>query len=364
MTTPSHALATRSNLITYVVTTAGVIAALYYGQNLFRPLALGLLCSILLSASTEALQKLPTFGAHLKNWMAMALSVLIVLLGLLLVVQILSGQASDVTQAWPRYVARFEGLLTNLAHWLGEDIASQARIQFSKLDLSSSVPVIASKTGSILADIVMTGLYTAFILATQKSFVHKLPILFPKSQDHLNVKRVMATASKSIRKYILIKTIMSIITGLVSYGVLRFLNVDFAETWALLIFLLNYIPTVGSIIGVIFPAILALVQFDTFGPFLVIVILLTGAQFTIGNVIEPIFMGKVLNLSALAVLIALSLWGTMWGVAGMFMSVPITVVFMIFCAHIPAMQWIAILLSEDGRLDTETDTVISGEETA
>ena len=240
---------TKSTLIAYVVTFAGVVAALYYGQALFRPLALGLLCAILLSASTEALQKLHIFGVHLTKWMAMTLSVLIVLLGLLLVVQILSGQATDVTEAWPRYVARFEGLLTSLAHWLGEDIASQARVQFSKLDLTSSVPVIASKTGSILADLVMTGLYTAFILSTQKSFVHKLPLLFPRSQDHLNVKNVMSAASRSIQKYLLIKTIMSIVTGLVSYAVLRFLNVDFAETWALLIFLLNYIPTVGSIIN-------------------------------------------------------------------------------------------------------------------
>ena len=143
---------------------------------------------------------------------------------------------------------------------------------------------------------------------------------------------------------------MSVVTGILSYTVLKMLGVDFAETWALLIFLLNYIPTVGSILGVVFPAVLALVQFDTLGPFLVIAVLLSAAQFAIGNVIEPIFMGKVLNLSSVVVIIALSLWGSVWGIVGMFMSVPITVVLMIMCAHIPNLKWIAVLLSEDGKL--------------
>jgi len=338
------------NPVPYVVTIAGIVAALYYGAAVFRPLALAILLSVLLTASAENLQKISLGGWHLRKWMAMTISIGIVVLALLLFVQILSGQANDVAAAWPRYVARLEAILAGLASWLHEDVAGQVRTQFAQLDLSSSITTIASKTGSILADIVVTGLYVAFILSSKGSFTVKLETLFPNKKDHVSVKRIISAAVTSIRKYLLIKTIMSVVTGILSYTVLKMLGVDFAETWALLIFLLNYIPTVGSILGVVFPAVLALVQFDTLGPFLVIAVLLSAAQFAIGNVIEPIFMGKVLNLSSVVVIIALSLWGSVWGIVGMFMSVPITVVLMIMCAHIPNLKWIAVLLSEDGKL--------------
>jgi AI-2 transport protein TqsA len=342
------------NPVPYVVTIAGLVAALYYGAAIFRPLALAMLFAVLLTAASETLEKFSIGGFRLPKWMSMSISIGIVILGLLLVAQILSGQANDVAAAWPRYVARLEAILSEIAAWLHEDVAKQVKLHFAKLDLSSSISTIASKTGSIIADMVVTGLYVAFLLASKNGFAQKLASIFPDKDEHRSVQRMILAASVSIRKYLLIKTIMSVITGLLSYAVLKLLGVDFAETWALFIFLLNYIPTVGSIIGVVFPAILALVQFDTLGPFLTIAVLLTGAQFTIGNVIEPIYMGKVLNLSSVVVIVALSLWGTVWGIVGMFMSVPITVVLMILCAHVPALRWIAVLLSEDGKLAGET----------
>ncbi len=145
---------------------------------------------------------------------------------------------------------------------------------------------------------------------------------------------------------------MSIITGTSSYIILTYLNVDFAETWALVIFLLNYIPTIGSILGVIFPALIALLQFDTYTPFLIIALGLTAIQFTIGNVVEPMFMGNSLNLSAFVIVLSLTFWGTIWGAAGMVLSIPITVMMMIVAAHIPSWRWVAIMLSRDGNIET------------
>ena len=139
-------------------------------------------------------------------------------------------------------------------------------------------------------------------------------------------------------------------TGGSSYVIFRLVGLDFAETWAILIFLLNYIPTIGSIIGVVFPTLLALLQFETLTPFLIIATSCTGLQVLIGNIVEPSFMGRTLNLSSLVIVLSLIFWGTLWGFAGAFLSVPIAVIAMIVCTHVPQWRPVAILLSKDGRV--------------
>ncbi|MEO1224292.1 MAG: AI-2E family transporter, partial [Pseudomonadota bacterium] len=152
-----------------------------------------------------------------------------------------------------------------------------------------------------------------------------------------------------------VKTLTSLMTGLASYTVLRLVGVDFAETLALIIFLLNYIPNIGSILGIVFPAMIALVQFDTLAPFLIATPILIAIQVIIGNLVEPMLMGRSLNLSSFVIILALVFWGVIWGIPGMFLSVPITVVALIVCSHIRGARWIAILLSKDGQIDFDED---------
>ena len=107
------------------------------------------------------------------------------------------------------------------------------------------------------------------------------------------------------------------------------------------------IPNIGSVVGVMFPALLTLVQFDTVAPFSIVVAGLGTVQFVIGNVVKPALMGRTLNLSPLAIILSLTFWGTLWGFVGMSLCVPITVIVATVCS---ALRWIAVLLSSDGRL--------------
>jgi AI-2 transport protein TqsA len=143
-----------------------------------------------------------------------------------------------------------------------------------------------------------------------------------------------------------------VLTGVACYAVLRFEGIDFAESWALLIFVLNYIPNIGSIVGVAFPCLLALVQFETLTPFFVLITTLTLIQVAIGSVLEPMLMGQGLNMSPFAIILSLAFWGMIWGIAGMFLSVPILVIIIVVCAHVPKWRWVAVLLSKDGNVTT------------
>ncbi|WP_366142674.1 AI-2E family transporter [uncultured Aquimarina sp.] len=135
------------------------------------------------------------------------------------------------------------------------------------------------------------------------------------------------------------------------YIFLALMDVDAPFFWALLMFLLNYIPTVGSLIATIFPAVFSLVQFGEFTPFLIILIGLGILEWFVGNVLEPKIMGNSLNISPLVTIIALVIWGQIWGITGMLLSVPITVTMVIICSQFKNTKAIAILLSENGELN-------------
>ena len=191
--------------------------------------------------------------------------------------------------------------------------------------------------------------YLIFLLLEQRTFGDKIKAIIrdPKRQEDTFV--LIDKMRSDIRSYVGIKVLTSAATGLISYMVLKLVGVDFASFWAVLIFLLNFIPTIGSIIATLFPSLLTLIQFPTLGPFVVTISVLTVVQFCIGSLLEPRLMGNRLNLSPIVILLSLGLWGSVWGIPGMFLCVPITVIIMIICSYFPSTRPLAILLSGNGK---------------
>ena len=338
------------DLVPFVIIVGGIVTALYFGQSVLKPLALAILITVLLNAASDRMTRISIGGRHLPRWMGLAIAAVITVVAVIVFAQILAGQIEQLNANWPRYLTRMEAIAERLAAALGADIAGKVTEYVSTLDVSSGLSVVLGTTGSVLADLGMVFLYVAFLIPARGSSIRKLSALFPAEKEHLAVTQLLTSISESTRKYMLIKTAMSVMTGLASYAVMKFMGLDFAATWAVLIFLLNYIPTIGSIFGVIFPSLLALVQFDSLGTIVAIIAMLGGIQFVIGNLIEPIYMGKTLNLSSVVVILSLAFWGALWGIFGMLLSVPLTVMLMIFCAHVPPLRWIAVILSEDGKV--------------
>ena len=148
-----------------------------------------------------------------------------------------------------------------------------------------------------------------------------------------------------------IKILTSSLTGILSYAFLSFVGVDFAGVWGLLIFLLNFIPTVGSIVATIFPVLIAVAQFEGITMPLVVLLGIMSLQICIGQILEPRFMGKSFNLSPIIIILNLALWNTIWGVWGMFLCVPLLIITTIVLAHFPQTRSIAVMLSSDGVLN-------------
>jgi predicted PurR-regulated permease PerM len=150
----------------------------------------------------------------------------------------------------------------------------------------------------------------------------------------------------SIGNYLALK----ILTGVLSFVTLSIIGVDAPFFWAFLIFALNYIPTIGSLIATVFPALFAVLQFGEFTPGILVLIIVGAIQFVVGNLVEPKIMGNSLNISTLVVFLTLAIWGVIWGISGMLLSVPMTVIMIIIMSEIPGTRPLAILLSQKGTL--------------
>jgi len=166
----------------------------------------------------------------------------------------------------------------------------------------------------------------------------------------LDVLTQIHRIDRDIRVYIRIKTTLAVATAAFAYTVMAWVGVDFAAFWAVMVFFFYYIPTVGSILAIAAPAVLALVQFDHLTPFLIVLLVFGTIRIVTANVIEPTIMGRTLNLSPLVVIVSLVVWGTIWGVVGMFLCVPIMVVALIVLAQFETTRPLAVLLSADGRI--------------
>lgn len=350
------------NLMYWGVIIAVTIGLLVAGRAFLIPLAVAILIWSLLDAMREHFQRLGPGGHSMPRWLATALAVAVMLLGVYLVYVILAGQATALQKSAPFYQANISRLASQVMDFLGlEELPATAQV-LDRLNVGRIFTWLGTSVGAGVANIALVAIYVGFLIVEQRKLPAKLARLQRDDKHTAETRHLSVHISRTVRRYMWIKTVISLLTALVAYGILKLVGLDFAATWALIIFFLNFIPNIGSVIGVIFPSLLALVQFDTVTPFLLVVLGLGAAQFLIGNVLEPVFMGRSLNLSSFMILASLMFWGGIWGVPGMILSVPIMVIIAIVCSHIPRLHWVAILLSADGRLmGTEPDALEAGQ---
>lgn len=323
-----------------------VVFGLYAGSGFLIPLSLALLVYVLIIAVSDRVADIlpiPVWGANI-------LGVAVVLAGLFMVMFVLGNQATHFARAIGTYEAQFDSTLSRVVALIGNDVADFIRDNLVNIDMSMVARSAFGGATSFLNTFLLISLYVAFMMAERSIFRKKVQLAANDPALGRSISSMMSAISHSLQSYIGVKSFVSSLTALISYVVFRFLELEYAETWAVLTFALNFIPSIGSIVAVIFPALVSLVQFDTMTPFLIIVLFCGTVQFLIGNVLDPALLGKSLNMSTFMVILALTFWSAVWGLTGAFLSVPLTVCILIVFSHIPALRPIAILMSKNGEL--------------
>jgi predicted PurR-regulated permease PerM len=337
------------------VMVALVFAVLILAKNLIIPMVLALFIWYLINILTEGISSIKFGKLRMPQPLAFA-AALIVTLGVFgLLTNLISLSVNEVVRAAPSYQANIDNLLIQIGEWLGLETAPQLSQLWGDYRLTNLVQLLAGTAASFLGSSGLILIYILFLFLEQKFFRPKIEKLFPNEKQKRDVQIIINQIYRDTRTYIGIKTLTSISTGFISYMIMTFVGLDFALFWGLLIFLLNYIPTIGSIIATFFPSILALVQFPTIGPFLVIVISVTCVQIIVGNIIEPRLLGNTLNLSPLVILLSLALWGTIWGIPGAILCVPITVLVTIIFSRFDSTRFVAIMLSREGQIRAQVE---------
>ncbi|MCA0871470.1 AI-2E family transporter [Seohaeicola saemankumensis] len=350
-TVPTSRPAARLAFWAYAAIVLGVtIATLHFGQDLLIPLAVAALVFVLLTSVVDRIARQKVGNWQPPSWLAHVLGLGLVLLGLVAIATILSSQARDVAAAVPKYQERVAVIAGTLLDMIGESNANAVESALAGVDMGDLALTTVNSASGFLSGFFLMLLYVPFMMIERRPMRSKLALAASDPELGAEIAATVRHIAEGLQRYVGIKTFVSALTGALCYAVMKFVGLDFAETWGLLAFALNFIPTLGSAVAVILPAVAALVQFDGYSVFLTVAIGCGAVQFVIGNILEPALTGKSLNLSPLMVVVALTAWTLMWGIPGAFLSVPITVCVMIIFAHVPGMRWAAILMSGDGIL--------------
>ena len=324
-----------------------ILYFLYIGQSIIIPLVIAILIWYIIITLTEAYKKIKIGSTNVPHWLALIFSLASFVIMTWIFIGFVNSNVQEVIIAAPSYQAKFQKIFTDLQHSLNleEQISLQQILEWVNLSTIATTAAGIVTTIASFASIIF--IYVLFLLLEYHTFNDKMFKLMPDKKRRDDTMALINKISKDINTYIKIKTLVSFLTALLCYIVLLIMGVQFAGFWAVLIFVLNYIPNVGSLVAVILPGLFSLVQYDLPHAILLLLIL-TLIQMSIGNILEPRLMGKSLNLSPLVIIISLVIWGSLWGVVGMFLCVPIMVITNIILAKFPSTKPIAILLSSKG----------------
>lgn len=334
------------------VLTALAVYLLIVGRSILLPFVIAVFIWHLVNALAEVSRRVRIGGVALPWGVRLAGAIVLLVLLVWMVARLVAGNIGHVLQAAPVYEQNLLRLVNRAAGILGYEELLHLHVLLQSLDVTGLLRNLAATATYLMGASGTVAIFVVFLLLEQQSFRGKIASLFPDAGRQAHAYRVLEQIGSEVQTYVWLKTVMSLLGAVGSYVVMKMVRLDLAEFWALLIFALNYIPYIGAWLGVIFPTLLAAAQFGAPGPVLGTAAALAIVQFTTGSILEPRVMGRGLNLSPVIMLLALAFWGTVWGVVGMLLAVPLMVVLMIACAHVDSLRPVAVLLSADGKPPT------------
>ena len=336
----------------YVVGFAGVITVLIYGQYILVPFIFALLLWFTIRVFTSVSQKFPIYGKLVPNKLKTILTTIFIFSILYFFSQLILSSFKSIIDSHHDYNDNVTALINLINEKFKIDLQSYIETQYTEISIAGMAEMLFDAVSKILSSTLMILIFTIFIFLEETNFSHKLKqFLSESTSDYHGLNSTLNKIEWSVAKYLGIKTMSSFITGFLSFLVFYFCDLNFAIFWAFLIFLLNFIPTIGSLLATLFPVVFSLLQFGDFSTALFILFVVGSIQVIIGNFIEPKWMGNSMNISPLVSILSLMFWGLIWGTTGMIVSVPFTVVIIIILSEIEYTRPLAILLSEKGDIN-------------
>ncbi|MCF6340253.1 MAG: AI-2E family transporter [Sulfurimonas sp.] len=315
-----------------------VLAGAKVASEIIVPFLLSLFIAIILSPSYNFFNK-----KGLPNFLSLTIVIIIFIVFILLVAKLIGSSAQEFSSNIDFYNQQLISIFTTFTAYVTkigieipfEDISNIINI---KQIMNFSTTLIKS-IGSLLANGFVILLTVIFMILESKYFIKKLEYVSLKSLSVSHAGEIM----NQIKEYMVLKALISLLTGFIIWIVLTLVGTDYAFLWATLAFLLNFIPNIGSIIAAVPAVLLTLIQLGGMSA-LIVGITYMIVNIVIGSIIEPKIMGKGLGLSTLVVFLSLIFWGWLFGMIGMLLSIPLTIMAKIIFNANENTKWIAVFL--------------------
>jgi AI-2 transport protein TqsA len=333
----------RNAMVVVAVVVAG--AALYWLRGILTPLALAIFLMIMIDSFVRVLQ---SRAPLLPSWAAMPLALVVGVALFALTAFLIADNAAAFASQITSYGPKLDGLLARISAAVGIGFPSSLDQLLDRLNPTRYVAPLAQGLQNFASNAVFVLVYLGFLIASRSGFARKTVRLFPDREERRGAIEVFTRIRNGVERYLWIQTVTGAVIAAGSWAIMAAVGLDNALFWAFLIFVAGYVPIIGGAIGVLIPPLFALVQFDTFWQAIVLFAVLNAINFIVGNVVLPRMQGDSLNLDPVAVLLALAFWGVIWGLPGMFLSTPLTVMTMVVLAQFEGGRWLAVLMSGDG----------------
>lgn len=339
-----------SRVASFLISVVIVIAVLVIGQNMIIPLIFASLIWLIMRQIRITFDRIGFIRKFVPKWIKTLLSTVLLFVAVGFIGKIVQSNIRDLIAHYPVYEANVQHTLEYWNKLSPYSLSNAAEHLSAKMVNGTYLPVLLNSIQGIISSIAIVLTYMLFILLEESSFQPKLALIFPNSEKYGVRMQVIREITHAVTHYIGIKSTIAASTAGLSFIVFKSIGIDAAFFWSLLVFLFNFIPFIGVFVSTLLPAAFALFQFSSQTESLIILFCVGGLQFIMGNIVEPKIMGKSMNVSPLVVILALGFWGSIWGVAGMFLSVPLTVIMVIVFSKFKSTKPIAIALSEKGEV--------------
>jgi AI-2 transport protein TqsA len=335
---PSRTESIRNNL--RLLTASGVILAclatgytLYALSSILVPLVLAFVLTYLVSPVVTFFSK----KLHMGHIFGVVLAMLVAAGFVFLVGYMIAYSVSEAIDGWPAYQLRFTDLVDAILKWL--KVHGWIDAKLLKQGYLALLPVSSGEIAISAVGRLVTWMSSLFMVIV---FVFFMLIGQPLRQGRSS--ELLDEIDDRVKKYLLVKTAMAVITGLLVGLTLSLIGVDLAILFGVIAFLLSFIPTFGGIIATVLPFMLAMVQFDGWVAPLLVLAIPGSIQLIIGTFIEPQILGDRLHVHPVVILFSLVLWGLIWGLPGMLMAAPLTAIIKIIFSHIETTKPVARII--------------------
>ncbi len=325
-----------------VVAAVAIAAAAYLADTVFAPLTLALFIIALVWPMQRRLQ------ARIPALLALAVTMTLTIVTMLVFASLVVWGFGRVGRSLIADSGRYQALYDAAVAWLdsrGVSVAGLWAEHFNVSWMLRGAQQITGRVNTTLSFWIITLVYVILGLMEVEDAERKLKAFLSPGSARAVAGATAATARK-FRKYMEVRTLMSLATGALVWAFAVATGLQFAVEWGVIAFALNYIPFIGPFIATLFPTLLAMAQFATWQAALGVFVCLNIIQFVIGSYVEPRMSGNVLAISPSVVLFAVFFWSFLWGLYGAFIGVPIAIAVLTFCQHWPSTRWIADVLGE------------------